>query len=144
MGVMFVILAACKGGPGTIGESSGIVGSGDRDDDDDDDRPPTPATPPTQPQNTQTISAAEYEKACEVDEDCVAIFQGLVCEACQCENETIARREEQKYKGDLARKRGAPPCPSTEQQCAPCEPFKVGCDPSTKRCGVNVTSNDAG
>ncbi len=145
-GCLFGLLVACTGGPGPAGSAtnkSGQNGVVERDpsgnDNEDDDRGGSSGSVP--PNNAQ-ISVAGYDRSCNADEDCVAVFQGAVCTPCRCPSEPIAKKDQDKYNSDLETKRIG--CPAATTSCQPCGAPQVGCNPATKQCGVGVTSADAG
>lgn len=61
------------------------------------------------------IRASDYEQACSVDSDCVAISEGNACEACAlgCTNAAINMSDESKYEDDV----GAVPKRTVQISC---------------------------
>jgi hypothetical protein len=116
-----------SGGSGSVGGSSGSSG--------------TTTNPPV----TATITGLEFDRACNADADCVAVFQGFVCTTCKCPNTAIATKDRARYDSAL-QTRSTGCAPPGDVACAACENVTAGCDPNTKQCGLGVTSNivDAG
>jgi hypothetical protein len=146
-GCLIGLLVACVGGPGSVSTTnggSGQNGAVERDPSNNDNPGSSSgSTGAALPVNNQQISAASYDRGCSTDEDCVAVYQGAVCQLCKCPSEPIAKKDKDKYDRDLEQKRVG--CPAqTGESCQPCATPQVGCNPTTKQCGVNVTSNDAG
>jgi hypothetical protein len=117
---LFVVLVACTGGAGPIdqtgngssssssgltsssggsssggssgGSSSGGSGGG----------------------SNQTVQASEFSQACVESTDCLAIYEGNVCDPCKCPNAAIAKAAA----SDYAEKFRGAECPTTDVACA--------------------------
>lgn len=151
-GCLVALLVACVGGPGPLpdqgvdqaSQGGGIAGDPSGDDDGQASGgsksgggTTKPAKPPV------TLRASDYDQDCEVDSDCVAVFEGSACTTCRCSNAAIATKDANKYTSDL--QNGVKDCPDPgDVACAPCVAITVGCDPGTKKCGVGVSSKDGG
>ena len=149
-GCFVALLAACVGGPGPLpdqgtdqaGQGGGVVGdtsagegsSGSSKGSTD----PEVVTPPGAP--TQ-ISVATFDTTCSEDSDCVAVFQGAVCDACRCPNAAINGRDLEKYSKDL--EKAGQDCARPTIPCR-CDSQLAGCDAKTKRCVLGVKSADGG
>ncbi len=122
------VVADPSGSPTGDETSSGTNNGGNK---------PPPGKPPV------ILRAGDYDQDCEVDTDCVAIFEGNACTSCACPNAAIASKDASKYSGD--RTDAAKDCPDPgDVACTPCESPRVGCNPNTKKCGIGVSSSDAG
>ena len=70
------------------------------------------------------VNARDYGQACEVPEDCTAIYEGEVCAVCACPNAAIAATDEAAYTAD----REATNCGITADiLCAACAPIELDC-----------------
>lgn len=87
---------------------------------------------------TERTPSSRYERTCNVDDDCMLILQGEVCD-CECPSASIARSAEAQYTADRA---GLAEC---KDRCdAACKPRpKAACVEG--RCGIRyVQDDDAG
>ena len=147
IGSLVVLLAACVGGPGplpdqgsdqagqgggTSDDTSGSEGSDGRGDSTDDAPPAAPAV----------MTVTNYDTTCSEDSDCVAVYQGVVCQACLCPNAAVNRKDLENYSKDL--EKAGTDCTRDDIECAPCAPQVAGCDAKTNRCGLGVSSADGG
>lgn len=147
-GSLVALLVACVGGPGPLpdqgpdqssqgggiaGDTSAGEGSSGRNGDSTDDAPP--AAP-------AVITVATYDTTCSEDSDCVAVYQGAVCQACFCPNAALNRKDLEKYSKDL--EKAGKDCSRDGAACGPCESQVAGCDAKTKRCALGVSSADGG
>jgi hypothetical protein len=114
---------------------------------------PTPTgttlPPSTPPNNTKSISASEFNRSCSVDSDCVLVYQGQVCNQCQCATSgtggSIAKTDQSKYNSTLSDRRNDPPCPpETDQACAPCATTFVAACNANKQCSQGLPKKDGG
>jgi hypothetical protein len=82
-----------------------------------------------------TLSASEFDQSCDIDSDCVPVYEGSVCAACRCAEAAIATKDASQYAAELAERAKSCPAPK-ETKCPPCDPaFPVAsCDPTTKKC----------
>lgn len=44
-----------------------------------------------------TVTATDYDQSCTTDEDCVAVFEGDVCDECKCANATVSKAAQMDY-----------------------------------------------
>lgn len=131
---VFALLAACVGGPGPLpdqvgdqgGQGRGSSGDPGSDSDDGNDAPP-PAAP-------VMVSASSFDRSCEEDDDCVGVFEGLACTACQCPNAAINKKDRGKHTSELSK--GAKDCERTDLACGECAARPVTCDTTTKTCAL--------
>jgi hypothetical protein len=135
-----LVVVACTGGPGPIdqtgggsssgsnngsglpgtGSSTGSNGSG------------TSTGSGNTPEPTGTISASEFSQECVEATDCVAVYEGSICNQCGCPNAAIARTDAVEY----STKRASAGCPTTDEACAnDCEAPAVAC--TDGKCTVN-------
>lgn len=49
----------------------------------------------------QRVSADDFDRTCTVDTDCVAVFEGEICEECQCPNAAVNRAELASYQAQF-------------------------------------------
>jgi hypothetical protein len=56
--------------------------------------PPAPKSPPV---TNVEVRARDFKTSCSSDSECVLIFQGNICAACQCGNAAINRSDYPKY-----------------------------------------------
>lgn len=121
-GLLVAVFVACTGGPGPIdqtgggssgsltsssgGTSGGTSSSGD----------PTSGGGGggSGGSNNKTVSASEVSQACVESTDCVAVYEGAVCDACKCPNAAIAKDSLAEY-GSKFQSAG---CPTTDVACA--------------------------
>jgi len=147
-GSLVTLLVACVGGPGPLpdqgpdqgsqgggitGDTSASEGSGGRTGDSTDDASPAPPA---------IITVTNYDTTCSEDSDCVAVYQGVVCQACLCPNAAVNRKDLENYSKDL--EKAGTDCSRDDVACGPCETQMAGCDAKTKRCALGVTSADEG
>lgn len=72
------------------------------------------------------IVAASFAQTCGVDEDCVAVTEGDVCQACACPNAAIAKSAKDSYDGEVRAKQSL--CTSGGgAACAACQERKAKC-----------------
>jgi hypothetical protein len=125
-----MVLVACTGGsdPGTdAGSSGGSSGS--------------IVSPKSDGGSTTTILTSEFDRSCSGDGDCAAVHQGSVCDACQCENGAIAKKDLTKYQSTVAERKKL--CGSAPPPCAAdCANPGVACTGGT--CTIAVKPKDAG
>ena len=152
-GGFVALLAACVGGPGPLpdqGIDQASQGGGIQGD-------PSSTTEQTssaggndnsgsKPEQTRPpvmLRASDYDQDCEVDSDCVAVFEGEGCTACRCPNAAISTQDATKYATDV--QNAAKDCPARgDVACASCQNVSPGCNPDTKKCALGVTSSDGG
>lgn len=146
--VVVTVLAACVGGPGPLpdqGPDQASQGGGIQSASGGSGQPSgsKSAGGGTATSTSQTIKASEFERSCTADSDCVTVYEGLVCGACQCPNAAIAKKDQVKYSSELA-KRSAGCSDPGDVACDPCASPRVGCDPDTKRCAIGKSSGATG
>ncbi len=71
-----------------------------------------------------TMRTADYDRSCTKDSDCVAVFEGDLCDVC-CNDGAINKRDEQRYEQDLEHARDA--CGEKIMQCEPCMGASATC-----------------
>lgn len=87
-----------------------------------------------------SIAASEFDQACQVDGDCVVVYQGTVCNSCRCENAAIAKKELDRYRSELdARSANCGQIPGCAADCAAPNPYCV-----SGSCVASVKPPDAG
>jgi hypothetical protein len=64
--------------------------------------------------SNQTVKASDFSQACVESTDCIAIYDGNVCDACKCPNAAIAKDAA----SDYATKFQGAGCPTTDVACA--------------------------
>lgn len=77
------------------------------------------------------INAGPYDQSCAQDIDCVPVFQGNTCDACNCPNTAVNKAQSARYQMDLVNRRaqcGALPL----VECGPCPPTRGVC--ASSRC----------
>ncbi len=68
-----------------------------------------------------TIATTGYDRACAIDSDCAAVFQGEACAVCICPNAAVNQGQLTRYQSDLAALRTkCGPMPAIA--CGPCSP----------------------
>lgn len=74
-----------------------------------------------------SLAAADYDQACQVDSDCVAVFLGSFCggHSCACENAAINVRSYHQYSSDFDRD-NAPRCPCPDAPPVACNQGTCG------------------
>lgn len=124
-GLFFSVLVACTGGPGPIdqtgngssgasgltsssgGNSGGTSSSGD---------PTSGGGGGGSGTTTKSVSASEVSQACVESTDCVAVYEGSVCDACKCPNAAIAKDSLAEYGSKF--QNASSSCPTTDVECA--------------------------
>ncbi len=85
-----------------------------------------------EPGPSTAVHTKNYSKACAVETDCVAVYEGNACSACQCENAAVAKTEHKNYLRDLGFAEGR--CTSAPACAADCRSVTVTCTSGT--CGI--------
>jgi hypothetical protein len=140
LAILFMLVgAACTGGAGPIdqggtsssgassatGSSSGVGGSS--------------GAGSSSGTTGGTISASEFSQACVENSDCVAVYEGNICNQCGCANASIAKTDVKDYS---ARRQNAG-CPQTDVACAnDCQDAVAICAGGT--CSISTTSEAPG
>lgn len=107
-----VLVFACTGGSGPIdgdgGASSSSSGS---------------SSGPSSGGGGKQISASDFEQGCVNENDCVAVFQGDVCNTCKCQNAAIAKTDLSKYESASS----TDECRNQQPCAADCQEARVQC-----------------
>jgi hypothetical protein len=136
--VVGFVFVACTGGPGPIdtigggssnggssggGSSSGIGGGS------------SSGSGTSGGTSGGEIRASEFSQACVEDTDCVAVYEGSICNQCGCPNAAIAKSAATDY---LTKRQNAG-CPETDVACAnDCVSSRAVCTSGT----CTVTTSD--
>lgn len=83
-----------------------------------------PGVPPT------PIDVTKFSKACNVDEDCVTVTTGNVCQPCTCPNEAISKADAEKHGAEFRSKISQCILEGNGPVCAGCPPTRAMCDTS--------------
>ena len=139
-GLFVSALVACVGGPGplpgqqTDQERQGGSGQEPAQPSESSGSPGEQPSPGTVTGGSVTISASEFDRSCEEDGDCVAVFEGNVCESCTCPNTAIAMKDAQTYASKAAE--AIKSCSGKrDEECAGCASTSVKCS-AEKTCTI--------
>ena len=132
-----IVLVACTGGPGPIdqtgnGSSSGgtsgsLPGTGSNSGSGTSTGTGSSTGSGTGGGSGGTVSANEFSQECVESTDCIAIYEGSICNQCGCPNAAIAKSALSEYSS----KRASAGCQTTDVDCAPCEGAVVSCTEGT-------------
>lgn len=64
--------------------------------------------------DSYVIEADDYDRSCQVDADCVTIFEGDYCKCAACVNAAIAKTALEQFEGD---REGAEACRDSRTRC---------------------------
>lgn len=139
----FVVVVACTGGPGPLdqtgggsssgsGTGSGIpgTGSGSGSGTGSGTGSGSGSGTGTEPGTGSggTISASEFSQECVEATDCIAVYEGSICNQCGCPNAAIAKTDLAAY----STKRASAGCPTTDEACPnDCAEAAVACTDGT-------------
>lgn len=118
-GLFVVVFVACTGGAGPIDQtgngsssgSSGITSSGGGSSSGEATGGGGSSSGGT---STTTVQASEFDQACVESTDCIAVYEGAICDACKCPNAAIAKSAIAEYGTRFQ----SADCPTTDQACA--------------------------
>lgn len=93
--------------------------------------PVTPPPPPPRPLARSVVLSAEgYAKDCAKDADCVAVYEGDLCERCSCANTAIAKSANADYRRETSERQKS--CAWREpRKCQACAPVDAVCASGT-------------